>query len=342
VKKVSARHRSRIRGCLMGVAIGDAIGMPWETCSHEEILDLTDGKGVTGLQDIPENKSRKSKDSRGIRLGETTDDWQLTRAVAESLIRRRGTFDLFDQAAAHVAAFETSTRGWGRSTRDGIAEIKRWFDTRGEQGRHPLDPRKISEGQGSGNGVLMKMAPLVCAAKPEVYGQNRESWIKALGGMTHGTDGIAAAILVAHLLAKILVANANVVGCLGWMRQDIADDGFKQSIIPASFAWKTFFEVPTTADGVRQFSGVTFLAESTTVFAVGTLARHPTDFRAAILESVNAGGDTDTQAAVVGALVGASVGLEGIPPEWIEAIPDAQVALKIADMLIEATSSDHL
>jgi ADP-ribosylglycohydrolase len=65
-------------------------------------------------------------------------------------------------------------------------------------------------------------------------------------------------------------------------------------------------------------------AENVKGFVVDTVAivlaawkRHPRDYRAAVLEAVRAGGDTDTVAAIVGGIVGAAVGKDGIPTEWL-------------------------
>lgn len=51
-------------------------------------------------------------------------------------------------------------------------------------------------------------------------------------------------------------------------------------------------------------------------FSVATFLRHPKDFRAGVLEAVNAGGDTDTTGSMVGGMIGANCGIEGIPAEW--------------------------
>lgn len=51
--------------------------------------------------------------------------------------------------------------------------------------------------------------------------------------------------------------------------------------------------------------------------ALALTARHPDDLRAAVIETVALGGDTDTVAAIVGGLVGARVGRDGIPTDWL-------------------------
>lgn len=360
MKEAPEYVKDRIRACLVGVAIGDAMGMAWETCSHEEILELTGGKGVTGLQDIPEAwKTRRKWDTRGITLGQTTDDWQLTKAVAQSVIRR-GKFDLIDQAASHVAALETSTKGWGGSTREGIGEIRRWFDTRGAEGRHPQDPVEPKEGFGLGNGVIMKIAPLVCLGGLEKRGKyiRLPASVHALGRMTHHRDAILPARLVAEVMEDSIEPREDgdplsqddrerwflaplcnyrrdddPIDCLVRQVFRAHDSSEKHALSPMSKA------ILSSADKLREATGVKFLADSTAAFALGTFLRHVGDFRSAVLEAINAGGDTDTQASIVGALVGANVGMAGIPQEWIDAIPDAREALEIANQLIASVLS---
>ena len=68
--------------------------------------------------------------------------------------------------------------------------------------------------------------------------------------------------------------------------------------------------------------GVTGYAFHTVPIAIYTFLRHGNHFHEALVASLSCGGDTDTVAAIVGALVGANVGGEGIPSEWLDAISD--------------------
>ena len=62
--------------------------------------------------------------------------------------------------------------------------------------------------------------------------------------------------------------------------------------------------------------------------------RHSNDFEKGILEIVNAGGDSDSNAAIVGAMIGATVGLSGIPKRWREFRPSFQESIALADQLL--------
>jgi hypothetical protein len=67
---------------------------------------------------------------------------------------------------------------------------------------------------------------------------------------------------------------------------------------------------------------VTGFVNQTVPVAVHAWLRHPRDFRSAVTAVIRCGGDTDTTAAVMGGIVGAAVGKEGIPREWLEKLAE--------------------
>ena len=69
----------RFQGCLLGAAIGDALGMPAESMTQTEILLATKGQGIT---DFIAPIQTKIPELRKLMAGRTTDDWQLAHAVA--------------------------------------------------------------------------------------------------------------------------------------------------------------------------------------------------------------------------------------------------------------------
>lgn len=340
-QKISDTLRDKIRGCLMGVMIGDSIGMPVETLTHEEILKVTNGDGVTGFMDSVQTRIEGQRD---YTAGQTTDDWQLTRAVARSLIRTKGVFDIVDCAEEHIHEFDTKSQDWGGTTTGAILDIK--YGKRNVLTEPPKDP---GPKRGCGNGVIMKIAPIAIlhALKADVgsFWQNCE----ALGSITHYDKraSIAAFAVAGHLVtafADLFHINEPIV-LLELITTDVQQIETRYpstkyrissvlAAIPYNMEWKDGM-----APGLR---GPKFHARYTVAFTIGTFLRYvdSDDFRGAILEAVNAGGDTDTNASIVGAMMGASVGLSGIPQEWIDFNPDFQEAIEVADKLIEACSLD--
>lgn len=97
------------------------------------------------------------------------------------------------------------------------------------------------------------------------------------------------------------------------------------------------------ASRLRQEIGTGSDALESVPFSLAVFLRHPDDFRSGVLEAVNAGGDTDTTGSMVGALIGANVGPEGIPAEWREHLPHGRMeelarglrCLRVSDRLSE-------
>ena len=138
--------QDKIRGCFLGIAIGDALGKPVESYSAKRIKD--NFKRITQYEDCNNHKYFQD-DLRGT----TTDDWQLTKAVAQGFIDA-GDFDLESIAKRHVEEFHVSVRGWGSSTRESVENLVN--DMNWEQ-----SGVTEQKNRGLGNGVSMKVAPVI-------------------------------------------------------------------------------------------------------------------------------------------------------------------------------------
>lgn len=171
--------RDKITGMLLGVGVGDALGRPVEGWPWEEVHS-TFGR-ITKYM-LPDGWPTERK------AGITTDDTQLTLAVAEGLLRSGGKPDMAAQVVAHIDAFNESTQGWGGSTFDAVRRLTQGVPWKlaGARGR------RIT---GLGNGCTMKMAPsslLLLQRMPGATG-----FIADLCSMTHQTS-IAVSAALAH------------------------------------------------------------------------------------------------------------------------------------------------
>ncbi|MEK7159760.1 MAG: ADP-ribosylglycohydrolase family protein [Patescibacteria group bacterium] len=321
---------SKVQGTFLGCAIGDAMGMPVETMMHEEILAITDAKGVVGFMDA---KQRNLKSISNYKAGDTTDDWQLTAAIVRSLIRMR-CYKFEDTVNEQVKEFERCQNGWGRSTKSAFREIKEWFDSEGERGRASWQPALAKEGSlGCGNGVAMKIAAIALHSCLDcVHPGNIADQIMEQGRLTHpDTRASHAAYAVAWLLTNIFMRPLHT-GIFG--KEDVEKMLFLlileveriERLFPdpqmaedriSSRLRKIFHgKMLDNATDLRVKNGTSCFSLESIPFSMATFLRHPTDFRAGVLEAVNAGGDTDSNAAMVGALIGANCGVEAIPEEW--------------------------
>lgn len=335
---------SKIQGCLYGVIIGDAIGMPVELMAPSEILEQTDGKGITGFINPLQNKI---KGTRALRAGDTTDDWQLTKAICDSLIRRK-KFDIHDIALAHVEAYEVGTFGWGGTTRMGMEQIKEYYESRGKSGRAPSVWPSAVEGRGGGNGVAMKIAPIgLWNGLLQNHFEVISKQVIDIGRLTHSDPR---ATITATVVAHIIAYNINYDVPRGMKAHEMLSDFVD---IAESEEFKFDYQEDSVSkrlrkllvgdllfgpiENLRAAMGTGCQAIESVPFAIALYIRNRNDFRAGILEAVNSGGDTDTIASIVGAMIGSKLGAEEIPEEWREKVRNNSKAEDYGRALIDAT-----
>lgn len=343
-----------VRGGFLGLAIGDALGVPVETMSHDAILAATGGEGVTGYM-LP--KQTRVKDTENLPPGSTSDDTQLALVTAGSLVRSRG-FNLVDQGHALVDAYESSVFGWGGTTRDAAVAIKAWRDSDGRDGRHPDSPAPPpqTDGASAGSGPAMKIFALAAydlfgrdvAADPVFLAHAME-----LGLMTHGDPrAVIASVALGHAIGCFAAEDrtpCTVPGGPGVRSAFVSRviERVTHAVEQAESMYRFFRpkSPPFSANLARAFAllddpvalrtevNATFLAVHSVPFAIATALRHPDDFRAGVLEGVNAGKDTDTVGSMVGAMLGSRLGTVGIPRDWLRGLRDKDVVLAHADAL---------
>ncbi|MDP3769990.1 MAG: ADP-ribosylglycohydrolase family protein [Candidatus Sungbacteria bacterium] len=335
---------SQIKGCFSGIWIGDAMGMPWETMSHRKILALTEGNGVVGFCDPVQ---RRIPDTMNLHAGDTTDDWQYATALARSLIRCRG-YDQMDCGREFVNEFRRSAFGCGSTTRKAMEELGDFFDSNGTRGRSPLIGAQDNANRKCTNGVAMRIAPLAVsqALKDALRYEPLAILVMNHGAMTHPDVRSSFAAFAIAIVINWVLRDARVYGSINDSDRTVNDfarilrfqvwryikwaetrwecqenDEMNLSTILQGL-WDE--EVMKDAQKVRELFGTSHSALHSIPFALATFFRHPTDFRSGILEAINADGDTDTNAAIVGAMIGANCGVEAIPKEWRNFRPDKQ------------------
>jgi ADP-ribosyl-[dinitrogen reductase] hydrolase len=282
----------RYRGCLLGLAAGDALGTTLEFEQPGSFEPLTDMVGGGPFALLP---------------GQWTDDTSMALCLAESLVTQKD-FDPIHQ-------LETYVRWW----RDGHLSVKgRCFDignaTRGAlyqftQRRAPYcgDP----DPHAAGNGSLMRLAPapLAFASKPETA-------IYMAGQSSRTTHAAQECIDSCRYFAGLLLAAIS-----GLSKREILNNDYEPAV-------KCFLS-NALAEKVAQIARGSFAVKEPpqirgSGYVIHTLeaalwAFHRTDnFRAGALAVVNLGEDADTTGAVYGQIAGAYYGADGIPSEWRE------------------------
>jgi ADP-ribosylglycohydrolase len=302
----------RYRGCLLGLAAGDALGTTLEFKEPGEFEPLTDIVGGGPFH---------------LRPGEWTDDTSMALCLAESLVTC-GKFDPVHQ-------LETYCRWW----LDGHLSVKgRCFDignaTRGALARFKQthEPFCGDTGPGSaGNGSLMRLAPapLAFAGKPDVAVYMAGQSSRTTHGAKECVDSCRyfAGLLLAALsgLAKDAILNNEyepAVGC--FLGEPLAPK--VTEIAGGSFGRRSPPEI--------RGSGYVIHTLEAALWAFATT----TSFRDGALRVVNLGEDADTTGAVYGQIAGAYYGEEGIPAEWRAKLAMRELIEQRAGELLELAS----
>jgi ADP-ribosylglycohydrolase len=338
---------------MLGVHLGDALGVPFENMTRSEILAATNGVGVTGpMFDLA--ITRKVPDTRGLPPGATSDDSQLANAVAEALIQA-GDYNHELMVLHHLYALWHDVAGWGGTTKRSLYEIDKWYrgacrsikppDFKGKtrnaemwaeaRSRNPLHPARFAS-ESRGNGVAMKIAPLALFLGTRYESRSFVSGtaldlVLDLGRITHedpisSLSAYAVASVIIDLMSGIeaqyayLHLKTRVEEAEDSLRiQHHGEDRFSQALHKA-------FALSVDPEALWAFgSGGRSDALTSVALAIGIWYRHCEDREptAAVLEAINAGGDTDTVASMVGAMMGAASGdPDWWPKAWTEALKD--------------------
>jgi len=284
--------RDRIRGALIGLAVGDAVGTTVEFKPPGTFPPVTDMVGGGPFR---------------LKPGEWTDDTSMALCLAESLIECRG-FDARDQITRYVRWWRhghLSSTGRcfdiGNTTRDALSR----FERTGEPVAGSTDANT------AGNGSLMRLAPVAM-----FYARRPEEGIAVCGESSRTTHGAREAVDACRYFGGLLFGAINgaskqellspmyspVPGL--WEREPLAAK--IAEVAAGSFARRSPPEIAGTGYVVKSLEAALWAFAMTDNYKDGCL------------EAVNLGDDADTTAAVYGQLGGAYYCESAIPGEWRE------------------------
>ena len=277
---------SRAHGCLLGQVAGDSLGGLVEFRSPASIAaEYADGP-------------RRLADGGtwNLRAGQPTDDSEMALCLARTLVRDQ-QFDADAAARAYRAWYDSPPFDMGNTTRMAL--------------RNALGPSPAHSATADGdhhsqaNGSLMRISPLGIfgAGKPlETVAQ----WAKLDARITHPHPVCGeAAALYATTIAFAIDSGSD--------RQHVLEFVRKQALLTCGAQLQALVARSDhpPADVTRQ-AGWLEHALQLTLWHLG----RPVSFEEALVDTVRRGGDTDTNGAIVGALLGAVLGREAIPLQW--------------------------
>ena len=293
----------RVVGSVLGLALGDALGAPFEFLRS---------------RNVPDPLPAFERPWLGRPPGSTTDDTAMARNLVRSLSARNG-FDATDVVARHLEWFRSDPPDVGTLVGRVLRRV-----ANGEDASEAAESVWSERGPevSAGNGSVMYCAPLglAYANRP---GELHEQ-APALSALTHYDGRCRTAVLAVTLGVAALV------------RGEAAEDAARDALtavedLEGGEELEFLVEVAGSSraiDGPDQgfclfTAGVAFQA----------LVRGG-DAETELTRVVSLGGDADTNASVAGALLGARDGTQGLPKAWLERLEDAGAIRSEAEELV--------
>jgi ADP-ribosyl-[dinitrogen reductase] hydrolase len=299
----------RVRGALLGLAVGDAVGTTLEFCAPGSFAPISDmvGGGPFGLQ-----------------VGQWTDDTSMALCLATSLVACKG-FDARDQLDRYVRWWQQgylSSTGHcfdiGTTVRSGL---QHYLQT-GELQAPSTNPNT------AGNGSIMRLAPVVLA-----FANDPTTAISRAADSSRTTHATQTAVDGCRYLAALLLG-----GLHGLPKADVLASRY--SPIPGMWEAQPLHPaIDAVATG--SFKEQHPPAIRGTGYVVASLEAalwafyHSDNFRDGCLLAVNLGDDADTTGAVYGQIAGAFYGESGIPASWLNRLAQRDLITQLADQLLQ-------
>lgn len=324
---------NKIRGCIIGGAVGDALGYPIEF--------------VKGIK----NKQVTCYDD-----GIISDDTQMTLFTANALLWRETRFAIKGIALAVEDAVYFAYLDWLETQNpfevnvQTVTWLKKIDELRVNRSAgltclSALASREVGTlkkriNDSNGCGGVMRVAPF------GIYARNAylagESAAKA-SAITHGNDlSILASFLFAYIIHKLIRTEMSIF--------DAVTDGLenlkvfrKKNKICNRKKLKNFTETINNAIGLSGETlednkivtkiGEGWVADEALAIALYSCIKYSDNFEAAVICAVNHDGDSDSTGAIAGNIIGAYLGYEKIPSRFIEKLQLKEIILEIADDL---------
>ena len=316
----------RARGALYGLAVGDALGMPTQMLSREQIRDRWGGL-LPGFEPAPAGHPIAA----GMPAGAVTDDTEQAMLLGRLLVSGHGTIAPNELAEALIRwergmAERGSLDLLGPSTKRAVAAVLAGT------------PPDEAGATGATNGAAMRITPVgIATATPATHASRDRlstlvDHVVMASGVTHNTGiALAGAAAVAAAvsagvsgagIAEATVLAAQAAGIAAGRGRWVAG-----ADVAARIEWATSLIVgrdeAEAADLIYTLVGTSLATQESVPAAFAVLAAVPDDPWRACLLAASLGGDCDTIAAMVGAVAGACHGIDAFPAAAIAMI-DAQ------------------
>jgi ADP-ribosylglycohydrolase len=296
----------QVLGMLFGIALGDALGWPAEPLTLEQIRA---NFGPQGIQELPEPAL-------------FTDDTQMTLAVAEALIDA-GDQDLEGLMAAVSRRFvqwlhnPESYRAPGASCLYGASQLN-----------YGVPWREAGKPGSKGCGAAMRVAPIGYLYQHDLPRLREVAAATAL--TTHRHPAAEVGAVAAAYLVKLALDRVPSADFVQLLKNEI--QGLVADVDQAWGRLEQAFQMTDLTTALFHIGGG-WVAEEAVLGALFCFLRHPRDYLAAVRLAANTSGDSDSLAALTGGISGAYLGIEALPPAWVDRIEKSAYLKDVAQRL---------
>jgi len=303
----------RYVGCILGLAVGDALGFPTEFVSLAEIRDRHGRDGITDFVSY-----------HRFPLGTFTDDTQMSCALAEALLESRGA-DLETVMAAVTRRFVAwsvapdNNRAPGMSCLSGCRALAAGV---------PWRTSGVPDSKGCGS--AMRSAPIGLLHHGDLGAIVELGQATSLP--THGHPCALAGSVATAAAVSLALADTEPMALF---------EGVMATVEPisAEFA-RHLARVPDAltleSDQALALLGEGWVAEEAVAAALYCFLASPRDYRRTVLRAANSNGDSDSLACIAGAVSGAYNGLEAIPEHWRQGVEKSDYLHDLGRRLFDA------
>jgi ADP-ribosylglycohydrolase len=337
------RNREFFRGCLLGGAIGDALGLPIEFKSFDEIVQQYGEHGIHELELQSDN------------MAEISDDTQMTLFTAEGILRAmarlacKGTTSVVDSTYYAYMRW-LHTQGYPRIEAlnwiyDGYLLEQERLHCRRAPGRactSALNSGKVGSikkpiNNSKGCGGVMRMAPA------GLYFDQVEALTVGmdLAALTHGhPTGYTAAGAFAVIIAAIIEGESIDQAVLSALEKLNCINDSEDTFRTLSLAIELADDPMPDLNAIKRI-GEGWVAEEALAIGVLCSLRHRDDYLKGIIAAVNHDGDSDSTGAIAGNILGAYMGNGAIPQDWQNRLELRDVIEQLADSLLLDSFEDE-
>lgn len=300
-------YNDKVKGCVFGLAIGDAVGLRYENVKPKDINEKNIGKVCFG--------------------GSISDDTEHMILISKSILNTKNITDFEND-------FKKELQKWMISfpVNIGKTTFKSIFRSFVKSGYGVA---------GTGNGSVMRIAPigLIFSDNPEKLQEYSEYSCR----ITHNSDeSVINSIAISTLIAHIINNDFNrenkpdLKNIINELRNISEDKFWLDTINELKKAIESDIEPIELVKGWTGKLGAVGYTKYSTLLSIYCWWKYYGDYEKTIVEIIKCGGDADTNAAIAGSLAGVTVGYKEIPEKLILKVNDLIIKKETLNVLSES------